>query len=178
MDRTEVTFEQIFTEYYPHICRYCAYRLKDDSHAEDIASEVFILLAQRWDSIEPHSTPVLATWLYRTARFKLQEHARHLKRRVPTASLDDPLILELRELAPLDPTTVNPETGEAYTYDEYITLIRESLSEDEFFLFTQIFVKERPTDEIAAELGISPGALYVRWHRIRRRLQRLLRGDG
>jgi RNA polymerase sigma-70 factor (ECF subfamily) len=51
MNRNLVSFEEAYNTYYPVLCNYAGSIVKEQTEAEDIASNVFLKLMEEWDTI-------------------------------------------------------------------------------------------------------------------------------
>jgi RNA polymerase sigma-70 factor, ECF subfamily len=79
----------IYDRYFPAVYRYARYRISDESHAEDIASDVFMRLLE---AVQSGRTPEtnLKAWLLTTASHVVNDFHRKNYRR-PTDELSDNL---------------------------------------------------------------------------------------
>ena len=73
----EISFDDLFLEYYDAIFRFCYHKLNNKSEAEDITSEIFTILFSIWTTFSPKTRPVLVSWLYKTAQNKVYNHSVH-----------------------------------------------------------------------------------------------------
>ena len=162
--------ERLFRENYQRIYRYCYGKLDgSQAEAEDCAMEVFVRGYEKARELMHHPCP--EKWLYVTARHVTQEQYRQRMR------------VLLREL---------PGDGEAWTAGEpwsakepgsaeepVITAeaLCRGLKPKEQELFRMVFLEERPLGEVAQRLGIRYTNVTTRVHRLRRKLQKILRKE-
>ena len=174
MDTQSISYDEIFRLRYNTIRRYIAYHIGfDDPSADELTSDVFVLLLRKWNGLESHCLPVLECWLYKAAELKLKEYHRKQKKHPPGEIYYDEIYYAGN--TPDDP--VADEVFSGRSADRKIELIKETLSEDDRAIFEWIFEEEKSIKELAAAMGISENALYVRWHRIKRRLRSLLENE-
>ncbi|MHC4949511.1 MAG: RNA polymerase sigma factor [Planctomycetota bacterium] len=62
----KMAFSALFRRHYDEIFRYCARRLPDRSHAEDVTSQVFLKMVKNFDSFTGDETG-FRCWLFRIA---------------------------------------------------------------------------------------------------------------
>jgi RNA polymerase sigma-70 factor (ECF subfamily) len=87
----------IYDRYFPSVYRYARYRINDETHAEDIASDVFVrLLEAIRDGRGPETN--LKAWLLTTASHAVNDFHRKTYRR-PTDELSDNLADKSENLA-------------------------------------------------------------------------------
>ena len=159
----EITFEELYKKYYPDLFLYVCYKLNHSKeNSEDIASEAFTLLFERWDRFDPKSCPALISWLRKTARF-LSYNCNRRAQHLPTVPLND-----MMENENIDDPSID------CVYREDIRRIREGLSEEEFRLFEHIVIYNRSLKQIAPEMNVSTETLKVRWFRLKNKIRRIL----
>ena len=159
----EITFEELYRKYYPDLLLYVCSKLNHPKEvAEDIASEAFALLFEKWEIFDPKSYPALITWLRKTARF-LSYNFNRKAQQLPTIPLNN--MIENENIA--DPLA-------DYLYREDIRHIRKKLTEEEYQLFENIVIYNRSIKQIAPTLNISPGTLKVRWFRLKNKIRQIL----
>lgn len=170
-----VTYEEAFRAFHRGIVRYCLSEFPNDHYcAEDLASECFMLLYRKWDTLQSHAPTTLRVWLFRTARNKVLDCKK--KKRLQTVSLDDEsgrARLE-REAAHLLHRLDEREETERYWH--YLTEIRNALTELEWRLFDLVVNQEQPFRQVSEHLGTTEAAAKMRWHRLRAKLQEFLSG--
>ena len=144
----------------------------DPDDAEGVLQTTFIKTCAALPSFDGASS--LGTWIYRIAT---NEGLMLLRQRKPQVALDD-----LAELLPADEL---PQPHQAWTGDpgqaalngelraQWVQAIA-ALPEPLRVVVMLRDLAEQSTEETAAQLGISPGAVKVRLHRARLRLRELL----
>ena len=165
----EERFEDIFRACFPPIVQYLqsAHGISRQD-AEDIASEAFLLMYRKWDTLEQHTRPAMYRWGLQTARNLLKNENRKKNRA--------PIILSLEQDCagglPLPEDGWTPGSDVEKTYLQYVDRIMNSLSGDERELFSYKLDGRMTDREIATQMHISVGTLRTRWSRLRRKLSR------
>ncbi len=161
MNTDEKTFDEIYLQYYNTIFKYCNYKLNNNYDADDITSEVFLLLYQKWNSFDSHPDSGILTWLYRSASFMIQRHFKKGKMR--------PLAFEDVSAKLFDD---EPDGNlQDRKYNEYVENIKNKLSEKDRILFEYIVIKKYNYKTISDEMQISENAVKLRWYRLRTELK-------
>lgn len=159
-----LTLDEICKLYYNNIYHFCLQKLNGDPHrADDITSDVFYLLIQKWDSFYSYSPNGIRMWLFKVAKLKILELSKQ-----PT-------------FIPLDETIFSDDIfdfvdseSELKKYNYYINQIEKLLSSSEYKIFTDIAINHKKYCEIAKEIGMSEHALQLRWYRLRKKLKDIL----
>lgn len=169
------TFETLLADEHARLIRFCGYLTGDSQAAEDLAQETLLIAwRQRHQLTEPQG---LAYWLTAIARNVCRHHVRTRTRRQ-------------RYVSSLEPSTeaVSVATDPVADFDlevalersELITLLDRALGllpAETRALLIQHFVEELPQTELAARLGMTPGAVAVRLHRGKLALRQTLITD-
>jgi RNA polymerase sigma-70 factor, ECF subfamily len=140
--------------------------------ADDVVQDVFVALVQALPAFQYDAAGRFRGWLWTVTRNKVRERTRRAL--VPTAACD------LNALA--GPQGDDPE-GEIdeREYREYVTrraleLMRSDFEPASWRAFWATVVDGRTADDAAAELGITPNAVYLAKGRVLRRLREELTG--
>ena len=72
-----ITYEEAYRRYRTIIEGYCKFLVGNRYYAEDVTSETFSILYEKWHSLNSHESKVILTWLYRTANNKIKEFYRN-----------------------------------------------------------------------------------------------------
>lgn len=147
------SFAWFFTAEYPHVVRLLGVVVRDRGTAEELAQEAFLRLHRHWPKVRRFDNP--EAWVRRVALNRAFSWRRREARRPG---------LELAAAGP--PATVADRT------DEQLDVLRavRSLPPRDRALVALYHLEDRPLDEVASVLGITPGAAKVALHRARRRL--------
>jgi RNA polymerase sigma factor (sigma-70 family) len=151
-------FDELFRDHHAPILRYLQ-RRTGPSEAADLAAEVFLVA---WRRLADAPTDEARLWLYGVAHHVLSNHRRGQRRR---AHLAVQLADALRRATPADEAT-------ALTLQVRAALATLPADDREVLTLT-VWEELRPA-EIAAVIGMEPGAVRVRLHRARSRLHAAL----
>ena len=147
------SFAWFFTAEYPHVVRLLGVVVRDRGTAEELAQDAFVRLHRHWSKVRRFDSP--EAWVRRVAL----NRAFSWRRREARRSGD--------ELAAADP----PRRSDDQTEDQLDVLRAvRSLPPRDRALVALYHLEDRPLDEVATVLGITPGAAKVALHRARRRL--------
>ncbi|HBF14565.1 MAG TPA: hypothetical protein DDW30_02560 [Clostridiales bacterium] len=170
-----VTYEEAFRAFHREIVRYCLSEFPNDCYcAEDLASECFMLLYRKWDTLQSHAPTTVRVWLFRTARNKVLDCKK--KKRLQTVSLDDESGRARLEREAAHLLHHLDEREETERYRHYLTEIRNALTELEWRLFDLVVNQEQPFRQVSERLGTTEAAAKMRWHRLRAKLKDFLSG--
>ena len=141
--------------------------------AEDLLQDTFLRLVRRIRDYE--HVGKFEPWLFRIAANLARDHARKIKRRGSTLTLDGDQRGEPGVPEPADPTQTDP--GRALLREESARRLGEALRElsemDREIIMLRHF-SELPYAEIAEMLEIPLGTALARAHRAMKRLKTLL----
>jgi RNA polymerase sigma-70 factor, ECF subfamily len=155
-------------EFYPRISRYVFKVVRDVAEAEDLTQETFLRAHSRRSSLRDAEATL--PWLYAIATHvcldRLRERARHVARE----SWIEPEALASSDPAPSGELRIEQAEMSACVQD-YVA----ELSDNYRVVLILHDVHGLTCREIAALLGDSPGAVKIRLHRARQRLQAALR---
>ena len=155
-----MNFEDIYTQYAPQVFRVCMGYINDREYAKDLMQETFISVWQNLASFRNESK--ISTWILRIATNNCLRALEKSKHRI-TGDL------------PFDLPAPHEETGEeklAFLYN----CIAE-LEETERIIIS-LELEGLPQAEIAAIIGLSPGNVRVKIHRIKDKLAIKFRDHG
>lgn len=159
----EITFEELYKKYSPDLFLYVFHTLNHSNEvAEDITSETFTILFEKWENFNPKSYPVLISWLRKTARF-LSYNSNRKEQHLSTVPLDN----IINNGNAIDPV------GE-YIYKEDLLRIKQNLTDEEYQLFENIVIRNYSIKQIAPTMNITSGTLKVRWFRLKKKIRELL----
>ena len=153
-------FETIYTLYSPQIFRVCMGYLNDAEQAKDLTQETFISVWKNLDSFRHESK--ISTWIYRIATNNCLRAIEVGKRMIKTE-----LPLYLPDL-PED----SPEEKLRFLYRAI-----SQLEETERIIIS-LLLEDLPQGEIADIVGLNPGTVRVRIHRIKEKLATKFREHG
>jgi RNA polymerase sigma-70 factor (ECF subfamily) len=155
-------FEALVEGYSSDLYRYAFWLCRSREQAEDLVQETYTRV---WRSLDNLRDPQAAkSWLFTILR---REHARQFERYQP-------------ELAELDPNEVGARGDQGYDHSTEAFALRRALDalaqEYREPLVLQV-LGGFSCEEIAAQMGLSRGAVMTRLFRARRQLRAMLEGD-
>ncbi len=166
----EQIFNNIYNSYYKKIYAFCVIRLDGNTEeANEIAEEAFFTLSVKWDSLNSHSEAALASWVYSAAKNLIHNHRRSVWRNNSRYVSLEEYIEYGKDVAD------NTSPFDQITYETYINKIREELSAEEWKLFNYVVIEEYSILEISLILDMKFNAVKTRWHRLRKKLQKILK---
>jgi RNA polymerase sigma-70 factor (ECF subfamily) len=156
-------------EHYPRIYRYVLSLVRDPSEAEDLTQEAFLRAHRQHKSLRDPAAAV--PWLYSIATRVCLDRLRQRARRAPRESQ-----LDLETQSPPDPA---PSAQLLVEQDEMSVCVQSyvaDLSDSYRAVLLLHDVHGLTCPQIAELLGDSTGAVKIRLHRARKRLQSALEG--
>ena len=151
-------FERLYRAHASSVRAYARRRLTSEALADDVVSDVFLVVWRRLDDVPPEPRP----WLYGIARRALANRRRGERR---TAALRERITSERRE--------------DAAAPDENGRVLRAlaRLSEPDRELLLLVAWEGLEPAELAQALEARPGTIAVRLHRARRRFADALEAE-
>jgi RNA polymerase sigma-70 factor, ECF subfamily len=146
----------------------------DPDEAEGVLQTTFIKACEAMPRFDGASS--LSTWIYRIAT---NEGLMLLRRRRPQVDLDSVAEMLQPEDLPQQRDAWAPDPLRAALNGELRAQIEQAIAELPEPLRVVVIlrdIEELSTEETAAQLGLSPGAVKVRLHRARLRLREVLAG--
>lgn len=161
-------FEEVIRTTYRHVYTQAFRLVGDPQEAEDVTQDAYLRMFRSLDGFRGES--LFETWLYRIVANAALSHLRRRKR-FGELLLDDPR--ELEESRPVE------GPGPEIVVDRQV--LAAALAELPASLRVPLVLKDvygLSCQEIGEQLGVSEGAVKVRLHRGRRRLQSTLSSDA
>jgi RNA polymerase sigma-70 factor (ECF subfamily) len=164
-----VAWQRLAFLYAPVVMRWCLQRGLQANDADDVLQEVFrTVLSRIGDFRRQGPQDTFRGWLWAITRHKLGDHFRNAAR--PEAAigkaLDDlPGVVDAPSIAEVDPL-----------FQRALESVRGQFEATTWQAFWSVVVEERVPAVVAAELGLSPNAVYLARSRVLRRLREEL-GD-
>ena len=139
-------FIELYEQYLPRVFRYMTYRVSDKCVAEDLTSEVFEKVIDKFSSYKPGKSSI-STWLFTIARNTLIDHYRKAERK-KTVPLEN--IVEMQE------TKSSPEEEyERQEEQQRLKVCLAALSVQEQEIVSLKFGSELNNRQIAGVMGLS-----------------------
>lgn len=95
----EIFSETLFKKFYPRLCDFACYIIKDQDAAEDVVQDAFIVFLEQKENISSHPNAV-KSFLYSSVKHACLNKLRHHKvvdtynKKFPFEALDDPKLLD------------------------------------------------------------------------------------
>jgi RNA polymerase sigma-70 factor (ECF subfamily) len=168
-------WQRLMVLYGPTVLGWCRRAGLAPEDAEDVRQEVFRAVAQSLsDFRRARPGDSFRGWLWTVTRHKVIDHLR-LQAGRPRAAGGSSAWQLLNEVPEAStPPDSDPHGGSAETkvlYQRALGLLRDSFSERTWRAFWGVSVDGRPAADVAAELGMSVGAVYIAKSRVLRRLR-------
>jgi RNA polymerase sigma-70 factor (ECF subfamily) len=165
-------WERLLRLYGPAVEGWCRRAGLSAEDAADVRQEVFGAVARgiaRFRRDRPGDS--FRGWLYAATRSRLVDHWRRAGRQPRAAGGTDAQdrLLELPDQEP--PASEAPEAAAPELYRRSVRLIRTEFEERTWQAFWRVTVDGRSAVEVAAELGMTPGAVYVAKSRVLKRVR-------
>ena len=159
----ERLFKDIYNKHYPMVMQMClGYMKGSEDDAKDLMQEVFVNI---WNALGRfRGESAFKTWIYRITVNTCLQHIKSTKKRNEVSLPASQHSFE----EPNGSTTVDLNK-------ELYKAIGELEEVDR--LVVMMMLEDQDYDEIASTMGISPGNLRVRIHRIKKKLKELIRHE-
>jgi RNA polymerase sigma-70 factor (ECF subfamily) len=171
--RETTAWERLVHLYTPLVCRWCQAERLQPADVQDVGQEVFQAV---WRSIDTfrreRPTDTFRGWLRTITRNKIVDFYRRRQAAETPVGGSDALTLaqEVVDSAPID-TDAEVDNAEAsLLYRRAVGLIRTEFQEKTWRAFQALALEDRSPREVAAELGMSVGAVYSAKSRVLKRL--------
>jgi RNA polymerase sigma-70 factor (ECF subfamily) len=159
--------------YAPLVRHWCRGKGLQDQDLADVFQEVFHAVVVYIRGFRKEQTgDTFRGWLRRITQNKLHDHFRRLGREVPGvggSSAQERLAQVPDTPAPADEPSA--DDGESGLFARALDLIRGEFEERTWAAFWRTAVEGQPAADVAADLGMSPGAVRVAKSRVLHRLR-------
>jgi RNA polymerase sigma-70 factor (ECF subfamily) len=161
--------------YSPLVWHWCARVGVRGADADDVAQEVFQAAATGLAGFRrDRPGDSFRAWLRGVTRFKVLQFLRQSRRHPPAPGGSD-MLQQLQELP--DPASAEEDEAETgLVYRRAVELIQAEFEASTWEAFRRSVIENRPTDEVAAALGVTQSAVRKARSRVLRRLKEQL-GD-
>lgn len=158
-------WDELYSEHFDAIFRYCAYRIPDREAAEDVAADVFVEAVRGIGRYSYRGTPFRA-WLYRIAHNLASDERRRWARTATTVLPAGDLLPPEEDFAPgvLDRETVRAALADLTDDQQQVVILR--------------FLEGLPLADVAEVMKKPTGAIKALQHRAIVRMRKTLTGEG
>lgn len=164
-NRSEKAFSELVSRYAHLVYSSCLRQLRNVQLAEDTSQAVFMLLAEKADTLTEHSS--IAGWLMNCTRFASLNALKYEKRRHEREK-------EAAEMA----GTVHTEQPDWDGVAEYLDEALQSIDEKDREIVVLRYFQNRKHREVAAQTGLSEAAVQKRSSRALEKLRSVLEKKG
>jgi RNA polymerase sigma-70 factor, ECF subfamily len=162
-------FRQLYRAYFPRIYAYIAYRVGQESDAEDLTADVFVKVVETLDRFEYRGDGAFAAWLFKIAYHRV---AQFYRQQTPTLVSFDQLP-DIRSDSPT-PDSVLMQKEQFMRLRDRI----QTLSPRRQEIVTLRFFSGLRNQEIAAVLGLDERTIAAHLSRAIEDLQKRYETDG
>jgi RNA polymerase sigma-70 factor (ECF subfamily) len=175
----EQAWQRLVSLYAPLVVHWCRSRGLQEQDVADVVQEVFRAVVAHICTF--HKDKVGDTfrgWLRRITQNKLHDHFRGWRRetRGVGGSSAQQRLAQLPGPEPVEEDFAADDEAERILFGRALELIREEFEEQTWAAFWRTAVEDRAAKDVAADLGMTPGAVRVAKCRVLRRLREEL-GD-
>ncbi len=156
-------FVQIYT---PVVYRYCKRHRLRGADAADVSQDVLMAIARAMPrfNYDP-SQGTFRAWLFTVVRSKLSTFASRLARQIQGTGETDVHLNLAAQPSPEEEADWDKECAQRL-FDWASEEIKKESSEKTYQAFWRTAVKNQPTSEVAAALGMTVGAVYIARSRV------------
>ena len=161
---TDAEEAELYCRFAPRVRLYGRRHLRNDAAADDLAQEVLLLTIQRLHAGDVRRPEEIGSFILGTSRMMARAERRTARRRDALGArfLEAPIETAPASTAALDVPRVTACLGALAERDRLVVLLT--------------FYADREAPRIAADLGVSPGAVRVIRHRAMARLRDCVMG--
>lgn len=149
--------EDLYRTHYAMVYQLAAHKLyrylRVTADAADLTQEVFILTARRIEDLRQHPNP--SGWLCKATHFVVMNHIR------TKAQRKEQLFETLDQ---------HGTASDDFAAADVLLSLENMLSKEDYALIHAYYIEKQSRDEICRQYGLSPSALRVRMHRLRKHL--------
>ena len=170
-----LAWERLVKLYRPAVAGWCHRAGVSAEDSADICQEVFQAVARGIVGFRrDRPADSFRGWLYTITRRRLFDHWRRAARQPQAAGGSEPHD-QLMDVPAAEPRA-SEDVGGWEEYQRRVRVIRAEFEERTWEAFWRMTVDGRTAAEVAAELGMTPGAVYVAKSRVLRRLREACAG--
>ena len=172
----ESSFEYLYRKYLKLIVKFITVQYRIDVEAsKDIAQEVFRLLWEKREEINDEDERRMFRWLCETAKRKSFAYNRTKNVVMSQIEWDPELIPNDGSAEYEDLIHIEGFGSIEEKYQSYLSEIKGKLTEKEREMFSLVIEKRLDAKEAAAELKITEVNFRVKWHRLRIKLEPIVK---
>ena len=163
--QTLAVFERYYNQYYPIVYGQILNRIRNPADAEDLTMDIFLKCWEKFDSFDPEKA-AFGTWLFVIVSNKLKNFYRDRK------ETDD--IDEVGQYIEADGSFEEDllQIDFLRSARAHLAHALEALPETQQQIVIRKYYRKKNANEIAAEIGMSPGNVRVQLHRALARMRK------
>lgn len=166
----EARFEYLFRTYYMELCRYITYRLHwDEETAKQLATDAFVLLNQKWDSVKVDDENTVLWWLRSTAKYLCNDHYKYICSRPRLVQAEDDFFNGIVD------NDLAEELRREASYQAMLDYIQKNLNEKDWLFFKAAFVDDMSTNQLMEIFGIKESSVHSKRTRLREKAQKIIK---
>jgi RNA polymerase sigma-70 factor (ECF subfamily) len=175
-NREEDAWRELLRVYGRLVFYWCHRAGLREPDAQDVMQEVFLLVAQRIGQFaKRYERGSFRSWLRHITRFKILEHSKRANDpKARGGSSAQEWLAQLPAEATDDTADAEAETERSILLRSALEAVRDEFTPPTFRAALAVLREDRKPAEVAAELGLTPNAVYVAKFRVLRRLRDLL----
>lgn len=162
-------FGVIYNYYLPKIYRFVFLKVSNKTTAQDLTHEAFLNAWKNLKTYESRECP-FSSWLYQIARNEVIDFYRTRKKIIP--------LEELQEAIEEKSLKINQEKIDTVLRLEQIKYLIKFLKPEQQDVLIMRFIEDLSSEEIAAAINKSPGAVRLIQHRALNSLKELYEGKN
>lgn len=161
--KQDLFFESMYQSSFTKLKTIAYAQVRNMPVAEELVQEAFMVALDNYEIFCQHEKPF--AYLKKTLKFKVREYKRETGRYCKLfLSMDHELITQVK--APSNPSPVSTPG--------ILETVRETLTDDEWYILWKFAMEGAPHRQIADALGITVPACYKGLERIRKKLEDVL----
>lgn len=160
--------EDLYREYFTRVRSYAERIVRNRQTAEEIAQDVFHIASQSIDGVQRADPPI--KWLTFVAKKVSMNYLRRQKRyRARVISIEDIAAAECFATADSEDAMIDSmdNGSDVDAVQAFEARLHKILTEEEFFIYHHLIIRQETHLEIAKKLNITVWACQKRWQRAR-----------
>jgi len=164
----EKFFNELCARYYEKILKYIYFNIKDESSARDITQSVFLIVYEKIEYVFEH--PNIGGFIFQTAKNLTRKHKREIYNKL-TLEFNDENIIDVC----CNTCEISDILDKEINEFDYISDVLNMLTAEKRNLYNLYYIKKKPMEEIAIELGVGYATVRMRYVRLRKEIKCLVR---
>lgn len=171
--RDDQAWAEFTAIYEPVIYRMSQARGLQDADAREVVQEVLMSVSAAIEHFDVESAGSFRGWLTKITRNATIDHFRRRAKRMAAIGSEHVLLEEIAGMDQLEDEFDRSRREQLFRWAS--SIVRRRTGEANWIAFWSTAVEGRPIPEVAAELGVTEGAIYVARCRIIKRIRELVK---